>query len=118
MARTILRNARIVYPDGLIVDGGLVCEDGKVAQVFRGEGPSGDGIDAGGHHVIPGVIDPHVQLSPQPDWDHYATETRSAAIGGVTTIIKMRRAARLPALRADEERLLALGDETVARHTG
>jgi 2-methylisocitrate lyase-like PEP mutase family enzyme len=24
----------------------------------------------------------------------------------------------LPALRADEERLLALGDETVARHTG
>ena len=54
MARTILRNARIVYPDGLIVDGGLVCEDGKVAQVFRGQGPSGDGIDAGGRHVIPG----------------------------------------------------------------
>jgi dihydropyrimidinase len=91
LAHTILRNARIVYPDGLIVDGGLVCEDGKVAEVFRGEGPSGDGIDAGGRHVIPGVIDPHVQLSPQPDWDQYATETRSAAIGGVTTIIKMHR---------------------------
>ena len=87
----VLRNARIVYPDGSIVEGGLVCEDGKIEQVFRGEGPSGDGIDAGARYVIPGVIDPHVQLSPQPDWDHYATETRSAAIGGVTTIIKMHR---------------------------
>ena len=48
-------------------------------------------IDAGGRHVLPGVIDPHVQLYPQPDWAHYATETGSAALGGVTTIVKMHR---------------------------
>jgi dihydropyrimidinase len=41
--------------------------------------------------VLPGVIDPHVQLYPQPDWAHYATETGSAALGGVTTIVKMHR---------------------------
>src|ERR1700748_3882480 len=28
---------------------------------------------------------------PRPNWEHYAHEKRSAAIGGVTTIIKMHR---------------------------
>ena len=41
--------------------------------------------------MISGVIDPHVQLYPAPEFAHYATETRSAALGGVTTILKMHR---------------------------
>ena len=44
-----------------------------------------------GRHVLPGVIDPHVQLYPGPEFAHYATETGSAALGGVTTIVKMHR---------------------------
>ena len=87
----VLRNARLVHPDGSITEGGLVCRDGTIVSVFHGDGPSGPGIDAGGRHVLPGLIDPHVQLSPQPEFNHYATETRSAALGGVTTIIKMHR---------------------------
>ena len=87
----ILRNGRLVYSDGTVVEGGLVCTDGRIETVFEGDGPDGDGIDAGGRYVLPGVIDPHVQLYPQPEWAHYATETRSAAMGGVTTIVKMHR---------------------------
>lgn len=95
MADLELRNARLVYADGTIVDGGLRARGGEIVEIFEGAGPtpSGDAeqIDAAGRHVLPGAIDPHVQLYPAPDWAHYATETRSAAIGGVTTILKMHR---------------------------
>jgi dihydropyrimidinase len=94
-APLVLRNGRLVYADGRIVEGGLVCEDGSIVAVFAGDPPSGwtaaEEIDAGGRHVLPGVIDPHVQLYPVERFGHYATETRSAAIGGVTTIVKMHR---------------------------
>lgn len=48
-------------------------------------------IDAGGRHALPGAIDPHVQLHHRPGFAEYASETRSAALGGVTTILKMHR---------------------------
>ena len=91
----VLRNARLVYASGVVVEGGLVATGGRIAEVFAGAGPplpaGHEEVDAGGRHVLPGLIDPHVQLYPAPDWSHYATETRSAALGGVTTIIKMHR---------------------------
>ena len=84
-----------MYADGRVVDGGLVAEDGAIVAVFEGDPASGwpgaEEIDAGGRHVLPGVIDPHVQLYPAENFGHYATETRSAALGGVTTIVKMHR---------------------------
>ena len=72
-----------------------MARDGVISEVFT-DAPTADVagaevIDAGGRHVLPGVIDPHVQLYPQPEWAHYATETGSAALGGVTTIVKMHR---------------------------
>jgi len=91
----VLRNGRLVYADGRIVEGGLVCEDGSIVAVFEGDPPNGwtdaQEIDASGRHVLPGGIDPHVQLYAAERFGHYATETRSAAIGGVTTIVKMHR---------------------------
>jgi dihydropyrimidinase len=89
-----LRNAILVYADGDEVRGGLVCRDGTIEAVFRGDpadGFDGPELDAGGRPVLPGLIDPHVQLYPAADYAHYATETASAALGGVTTIIKMHR---------------------------
>ena len=95
MGSLVLVNARLVYADGQVVQGGLVACDGVISGVFSGEPsavPDGaDVIDAGGRHVLPGLVDPHVQLYPQPDFAHYATETGSAALGGVTTIVKMHR---------------------------
>jgi dihydropyrimidinase len=84
-----------VFGDGTVVEGGLAVEDGAIRQIFAGDPPSGleavEEIDASGRHVLPGLIDPHVQLYPQPAFAHYATETASAALGGVTTIVKMHR---------------------------
>lgn len=91
----VLRNGRLVYANGTVVEGGLVSTGGRIVEVFAGAGPATpeghDEVDAAGRHVLPGLIDPHVQLYPVPDWSHYATETVSAALGGVTTIIKMHR---------------------------
>lgn len=91
----LLRNARLVYADGRVIEGGLRCEAGVISEVFAGDPrSSGDAVaelDAGGRYVLPGAIDPHVQLYPVEDYGHYASETRSAAIGGVTTILKMHR---------------------------
>jgi dihydropyrimidinase len=91
----VLRNARLVYADGSILAGGLRAREGTIVEVFAGEpaavNSGAEVLDANGKYVLPGAIDPHVQLYPAPEFAHYATETRSAAIGGVTTILKMHR---------------------------
>lgn len=80
MSELVLRNARLVYADGSTVDGGLRARDGTIVEVFANEPavvPAGaEIIDAGGKHVLPRAIDPHVQLYPAPEFSHYATETR------------------------------------------
>ena len=95
MSELVLRNARLVYADGSTIDGGLVARDGTIVEVFDGEASDAsegaEVLDAEGRYVVPGAIDPHVQLYAAPEYAHYATETRSAAIGGVTTILKMHR---------------------------
>ena len=91
-----LHNARLVHADGRVIAGGLDIERGRIVRVFAGASGAGADpavaqIDAGGRFVLPGLIDPHVQLYPRPQRAEYATETRSAALGGVTTIVKMHR---------------------------
>ncbi len=87
-----IANADVVLPEGvrrvdLIVDGGVITEivDPSVAVATT------DVVDATGLHVLPGVVDPHVHLGPnitfpQSDAD-VSPETRSAAAGGVTTML-------------------------------
>jgi dihydropyrimidinase len=88
----IIHGGRVVFPEGTIpadiaVSGGVitaVAEAGSLAGGYRR-------IDATGLHVFPGIIDPHVHLQTFADpFDvNVLTETRNAAIGGVTTMIPM-----------------------------
>jgi dihydropyrimidinase len=89
----------------LVVKGGLVvtAEGASVADVgVAGERIAAVGdelvgareLDAGGLYVIPGAIDGHVHLTDPtfppyatPTADSFATGTRAAAFGGVTTVI-------------------------------
>lgn len=48
-------------------------------------------IDASGRHLLPGVIDPHFQSGNLDGVNDFETESRFAAIGGVTTILRMHR---------------------------
>ena len=95
MKSLLLNNAQLVYANGAIVHGGLRAVDGIIVEVFEGAGPprarGEEVIDGHGNFVLPGLIDPHVQLPTSDDGAPYGSETKSAAVGGVTTIIKMHR---------------------------
>ena len=90
--------------DTLIVNGDVVTEsgispldvalkDGKIAALVTRGTPleAAEVIDAGGKLVLPGAIDIHFhcRAPAYPERGDFATETRAAAAGGVTTIFEM-----------------------------
>ncbi len=83
---TIVRHDSIVKAD-LIVEDGIITE---VQQPGRAV-PRGTIIDATGLYVLPGAVDVHVhcRAPAYPARGDFATETRAAAAGGVTTILEM-----------------------------
>ena len=95
MADLTIRNGVVVTPTGL-VRGGLSVTDGVITHVGPTDLlPTGTtDIDAGGKHLLPGIIDPHVHLGigagSGPGKAACATspvESADAAAGGVTTMI-------------------------------
>lgn len=91
-ADLIIHGGKVVFPDG-IVDAEVAAENGVITGIGD-PGTQGDArrrIDATGLHVLPGIIDPHVHLQTfQDPFDvNVETETKHAAIGGVTTMIPM-----------------------------
>jgi dihydroorotase len=82
-----LTNARLIDPErDRVFDGGLVIEDGGVAEIF--EGPRA-GHDCGGRHLAPGMIDIGVKIG-EPGERHkesFRTGGAAAAAGGVTTMV-------------------------------
>jgi allantoinase len=69
----------------------IAIEDGRIAAVSGyGDAPA-DAIDYGGLTILPGLVDSHVHVNEpgRTDWEGFATATRAAAAGGVTTIVDM-----------------------------
>jgi len=90
---TVIQNAVVVTPGG-IVHGGVAVDGERIVAVGSEGGlPAGRRvIDAQGHYVIPGLIDAHVHLGPGGlNWPQTAadfrTESRAAVHGGVTTAL-------------------------------
>lgn len=84
----------LVDPDWPPMPGGLGIRNGRIAAVLApDETPAAaEHIDATGLVVMPGVIDPHVHLGyARPFVEDLRTETRSAALGGVTTVMSFYR---------------------------
>lgn len=80
----------VVTSRGLLLRGEVRIRDGKVAEVRpeAGDASGGRRIDVGDAFVLPGLIDPHVHSLSDAS-EGIATATRSAAAGGVTTILEM-----------------------------
>lgn len=88
----LIRNGTLVLPDGER-RGDLLISDARIAAVGPSLAEEGAGavIDAAGCVVLPGLVDPHTHIvldtgiykSPD-DWE---VGTRTAACGGVTTVI-------------------------------
>lgn len=91
----------LVITGGLLVDpqwgevrGTLAIRDGSIAAILSaGETVEAtETIEANGLAVLPGAIDPHTHLGFAGDFaSDIATETDSAALGGVTTVMSFHR---------------------------
>lgn len=82
---------------GDLVTGSHVLRDGWIAArgggiVAIGQGappPAGDSHDHRGKLILPGLVDGHMHTSSNLGWAGIEGATRSAAAGGVTTVVDM-----------------------------
>ncbi|MDR4512948.1 MAG: dihydroorotase family protein [Nitrososphaeraceae archaeon] len=90
----VIKDGHIVIPKVGIIQTNILIENGKIKNLSKNiEHISSDKtIDASNKFVLPGLIDPHVHYGVySPVQQAAKTESRSAAIGGITTIIRMLR---------------------------
>ncbi|WP_053374904.1 dihydroorotase [Paenibacillus sp. FJAT-27812] len=81
----------IVLPEGVLYDSAIGIKDGRIETIGRiGENglPAAKVIRAEGSFVLPGAVDAHVHCYSSVD-EGFHTASKSAAAGGVTTIIEM-----------------------------
>jgi dihydroorotase (multifunctional complex type) len=93
MARLCIFNARRITARGETHGGVLVGDDGRIEALLDGAARAGaeNEIDAGGRLLFPGFVDGHVHMR-DPGYTHkedFASGTRAAAAGGVTTVMCM-----------------------------
>jgi dihydropyrimidinase len=90
----LITDAAVVIPKVGIDRTDILIENGKIKDLRKSTGntQASKKINAGGKYILPGVIDPHVHYGVYTPINEAAqTESRSAAIGGVTTMIRMLR---------------------------
>lgn len=88
----IFRGRRVVFPDGVraasvSVANGVITAIGAYDEAAYGARV----VDAEGALLMPGVVDTHVHVNEpgRTHWEGFASATRAAAAGGVTTIVEM-----------------------------
>ncbi|HEY0282636.1 MAG TPA: hypothetical protein VGC27_08435, partial [Rhizomicrobium sp.] len=95
--RTVFCNARLIDPaSGLDAKGGLLVENGKIADIgprlfADADRNDPETVDCHGLVLAPGLIDMRV-FTGEPGSEHRETlesASRAAAAGGVTTIVVM-----------------------------
>ncbi len=92
MADLVVRSRRTVAGDRerpaavVVTDGRIVAVEAYDAAV-----PAERDTDLGDTALLPGLVDTHVHVNEpgRTEWEGFATATRAAAAGGVTTIVDM-----------------------------
>lgn len=80
----------VVLPSMIIEQGYIAVRDGKIAHVGEGKAPNAhERHDLGNALILPGAIDAQTHSLSQRDQEDFIWSTRSAAAGGVTTIVDM-----------------------------
>jgi dihydropyrimidinase len=93
----VIRGGRIATADGEL-NADIAVTDGRIAALGTGL-PGADSVDAYGLIVAPGGVDPHCHIEQMSGMglmnaDTFETATRSAAMGGTTTVISFAAQAK------------------------
>jgi allantoinase len=94
IAPGVVRGERIATPNG-IVPATLHLAGGRVMRVSHiddvGGARAAEVLDARNHIVMPGLVDTHVHINEpgRTEWEGFASATRAAAAGGITTLLDM-----------------------------
>src|SRR6516225_1093160 len=87
-----LKSERVITPGG-IRTGVVLIRGEKIAGIVSPQQiPEGIPIeDAGDRWVLPGLVDIHVHINEpgRTHWEGFASATRAAAAGGITTLVDM-----------------------------
>lgn len=87
-----LRSRRVVTPDG-VRPAAVHVADGRISSVTAWDdvAAASSVLDAGELLIMSGLVDSHVHVNEpgRTDWEGFASATRSAAAGGITTICDM-----------------------------
>ena len=88
----VVRSRRVVTPEQ-VAPAAIHVRGGTIERVAAWDDvPAGSVLeDLGDLAVLPGIVDTHVHLNEpgRTEWEGFATATRAAAIGGVTTLVDM-----------------------------
>jgi len=82
-----IRSTRVATPEG-IAPATIHIEGERIAAIEE-HGPAD--VDYGELVIMPGLVDSHVHVNEpgRTEWEGFATATRAAAAGGITTIVDM-----------------------------
>ncbi|MGH7331883.1 MAG: amidohydrolase family protein [Candidatus Rokuibacteriota bacterium] len=87
-----ITNARVLTPQG-VVHGGVAVASGQIVAIASDSALpiARDTIDAGGHHLLPGLVDAHAHFRDPglTDKEDFVTGSQAAVRGGVTTVLDM-----------------------------
>jgi allantoinase len=87
----VVRARRVVLPDGERA-AAVHSEDGRITAVTSFEdAPAGAITLAEDEMLLPGLVDSHVHVNEpgRTEWEGFASATRAAIAGGITTIVDM-----------------------------
>jgi allantoinase len=93
MSETLLiRSRRMVLPGG-VSEAAAVVRDGRIDELgeYDLRRAADRTVDLGDLPLLPGLVDSHVHVNEpgRTDWEGFASATRAALAGGVTTICDM-----------------------------
>jgi allantoinase len=90
VAYDLVVSGTLVLPDGNLPGGWLATSGGKIAAIGNGvPPPATTTYDAGQDFVLPGAIDGQTHATSCGGLSGFASTTRSAVAGGVTTLVDM-----------------------------